>query len=86
MSRGQWLSLAVYILGLVVGNMQMAYSKTIAGFDGIRWLAQLIMFLALGLLVDLDNLIAVALPATIISLFVLFFGRPISVHLTLLPF
>lgn len=79
--------LAVYIAGMVVGNMDIVYSKTIARFfDGIQWLAQLIMFLALGLLVDSHSLLDVTLPAILISLFVIFFGRPIAVHLTLLPF
>ena len=79
--------LAVYIAGMVVGNMDMVYSKTIARFfDGIQWLCQLIMFLALGLLVDFFSLVDVVVPAMLIALFVLFLGRPMAVFLTLLPF
>lgn len=79
--------LAVYIAGMMVGNMDMVYSKTISRFfDGIQWLCQLIMFLALGLLVEISSLVSVAFPAVLIALFILFFGRPIAVFLTLTPF
>lgn len=79
--------LAVYVGGLVIGNSRMQYSHTIAKFfDGMQWLSQLVMFLTLGLLVDVPFLMKVALPALCISLFMLFFGRPLSVFLTLLPF
>lgn len=79
--------LAVYVGGLVIGNSKMQYSNTIAKFfDGVSWLSQLVMFLTLGLLVDVPFLLKVAVPALIISLFMLFFSRPISVFLTLIPF
>lgn len=44
------------------------------------------MFLTLGLLVELDSLVSVVWPAILISLFMLFLGRPIAVNLILLPF
>ncbi len=79
--------LAVYIAGLVIGNSRMQYSNTTAKFfDGMQWLCQLVMFLTLGLLVEADYLWHVALPALAISVFMLFVGRPISVHITLSPF
>lgn len=79
--------LAVYVGGLVIGNSRMQYSHTIAKFfDGMQWLSQLVMFLTLGLLVDVPYMMRLALPALCISLFMLFFGRPLSVFLTLLPF
>lgn len=79
--------LAVYVGGLVIGNSRMQYSNTIARFfDGIQWLSQLVMFLTLGILVDVPYLLELAVPAILISLFMLFFGRPIAVHLTLIPF
>lgn len=79
--------LAVYVGGLVVGNSRMKYSNTIAKFfDGIQWLSQLVMFLTLGILVDVPYLLELALPAILISLFMLLLGRPLAVHLTLLPF
>lgn len=79
--------LAVYVGGLVIGNSRIQYGNTITKFfDGVQWLSQLVMFLALGLLVDVPSLFDVALPAILISLFMIFMGRPIAVHLTLLPF
>lgn len=79
--------LAVYISGLVVGNSQVIYKKsTMRLFDGFQWLCQLVMFLSLGLLVNVDELAGVALPAIIIGLFLMLVGRPLSVALTLLPF
>ncbi len=79
--------LAVYIGGLVVGNARIPNKKNIANFfDGFAWLWQLIMFLTLGLLVNAQELFSVAIPAIIIGIFLMLFGRPISVFLTLLPF
>lgn len=79
--------LAVYIAGLVVGNSRISNKKTIANFfDGFAWLWQLIMFLTLGLLVNIKDLWAVAIPALLIGLFLIFVGRPLSVHFTLMPF
>ena len=54
--------------------------------DGITWLCQAIVFLTLGLLVEPRSLIEVALPATLIGLFMIFFARPLTVMITLLPF
>lgn len=79
--------LAVYIAGLVVGNSRMSNKKTITNFfDGFAWLWQLIMFLTLGLLVNAKELWSVAIPALLISVFVILLGRPLSVFLTLIPF
>lgn len=79
--------LAVYLTGLVVGNSKVVHKKSIGRFfDGFQWLCQLIMFLALGLLVNIHDLGVIAIPAMLIALFLLLFGRPISVFLTMVPF
>lgn len=79
--------LAVYLAGMMVGNMKMVYYKTILRFfDGIQSLCQLIMFLSLGLMVDFFRLSQVAIPAILISLFLILLGRPVAVFLTMLPF
>ena len=44
--------------------------------DGITWLCQAVVFLTLGLLVEPHELIKVALPATLIALFMIFFAAP----------
>lgn len=79
--------LAVYLTGLVVGNSKVVHKKSIGRFfDGFQWLCQLIMFLVLGLLVNVNDLGGIALPALLIALFLLLFGRPLSVFLTMIPF
>ena len=79
--------LAVYIAGLVVGNNKVAYKKSVTVFfDGVAWLCQIVMFLALGLLVNPRELILVAPLAIAIALFMTFIARPATVFLCLLPF
>ena len=81
--------LAVYIAGLVVGNCKIVHKRTvITFFDGVTWLVQIIMFIMLGLLVNVRELIH---PRTIIiglsaALFMTFVARPLAVQLCLLPF
>lgn len=79
--------LAVYIAGLVIGNHKIIYKRYIANFfDGLAWLFQIIMFLALGLLINPTELIDVAWIGLLIGGFMIIFARPISVLLCLLPF
>jgi cell volume regulation protein A len=50
--------LAVYIAGLVVGNYRIAYRNMLGTFfDSFTWLLQIVLFLALGLFVDIDKLL-----------------------------
>lgn len=79
--------LAVYISGAVVGNAKIASRReTQTFFDGFTWLSQIIMFLALGLLVNPHELLGVAPVAVLIGLFMMLVARPASVFLCLLPF
>ncbi len=79
--------LAVYLAGLVVGNNKVAYKKSVTVFfDGIAWLCQIVMFLALGLLVNPSELIIIAPLAIGVALFMTFVARPLTVFLCLLPF
>ena len=79
--------LAVYIAGMLVGNNKIPYRKEISTFmDGLTWLFQIIMFLTLGLLVNPHEMLQVAIIATLIGLFMIVVGRPLSVFISLLPF
>ncbi len=79
--------LAVYIAGIVAGNRGMKGSSTLRRYqNGMTWLAQIIMFLVLGLIVTPSEFIPVALPAIALALFLTFIGRPLAVWLLLLPF
>ncbi len=79
--------LAVYLAGLIVGNRKVRALASIRRFhDGIAWMAQIGMFLILGLLVSPHRLLDIAVPALLIGLVLIFVARPISVVLSLLPF
>ncbi len=81
--------LAVYVAGLVVGNYPLMHKKTLGTFfDGFTWLFQVILFVTLGLLVNIDELLQpeVLLLGGLTGLFMIFVARPAAVFLTLLPF
>lgn len=79
--------LAVYIAGIVLGNAKIVNRReTQTFFDGLTWLVQIVMFLALGLLVNPHELLSVAPTALLIGLFMMLIARPLSVILCLLPF
>lgn len=79
--------LAVYLAGLVVGNRPVrAYASVVAVQDAVTWLAQLLMFLVLGLLVTPSRLLDSLLPALALAAFLMLVARPATVLLCLLPF
>lgn len=79
--------LAVYIAGIVLGNTALPHKRSITKFmDGLTWLAQIVVFLMLGLLVNPHEMLSVAAVSFLIGLFMIIAGRPISVFLCLLPF
>lgn len=79
--------LAAYLAGLVVGNRPVrAFANVLSVQDAATWLAQLVMFLVLGLLVTPSALLVVLLPALGIAAFLMLVARPIAVLLCLLPF
>ncbi|MGH6921782.1 MAG: potassium/proton antiporter, partial [Geminicoccaceae bacterium] len=79
--------MAVYFAGLVVGNRRHRATQLIARFhDGLAWLAQMVMFVMLGLLVTPSDLLPILIPAVLIALFLVVFARPVAVVLCLLPF
>ena len=79
--------LAVYIAGVVVGNMKLSYRKEINTFmNGLTWLFQIIMFITLGLLVNPHEMLDTAVVALLIGVFMLVVARPLSVFACLLPF
>ncbi|MBX5449805.1 potassium/proton antiporter [Thermogemmatispora sp.] len=78
--------LAVYLVGLLLGNSQVEGIERIGRFhDSLAWLMQIAMFLILGLLVFPSRLPAVALAGVLITLASVFVARPLAVLLALLP-
>ena len=79
--------LAVYIAGIMVGNNKIPFRKdTAMMMDGLSWLCQIVMFLSLGLLVNPHELLDIALVASLVGIFMIIIGRPLSVLICLLPF
>jgi len=77
--------LAVYLAGLVMGNSDFVHKRSIIRFhDGLAWLMQIAMFLTLGLLVFPSRLIPIAGISLLVSLFLMFVARPVSVLVLLL--
>lgn len=81
--------LAVYVGGLIIGNSKFTRKhQTKSFFDGLTWLAQLVMFLMLGLMVRPHELLNwhVLLAGLIISAVMVFISRPLAVYLCMRPF
>ncbi len=78
--------LAVYVCGMVIGNAPLVGKRGISRFfSGLTWLAQTVVFLMLGLLVNPHEMLAVAPVSLLIGAFMILVGRPASVFLSLLP-
>ncbi|MEA2982403.1 MAG: potassium/hydrogen antiporter [Alphaproteobacteria bacterium] len=79
--------LAVYIAGLIVGNRETRAHNTIVTFlDAATWLAQIAMFVLLGLLAWPDRLPQRLLPALAVALVLMLVARPVAVLVCLAPF
>ena len=79
--------LAVYIMGVLVGNKRVVHKKSIVTFfDGLTWLLQIALFIILGLFVDAHNLLPIAGFALLAGLFMIFIARPLAVQLCLVFF
>lgn len=79
--------LAVYILGIFVGNQKLSHRQTIVNsFDGYAWLMQLVLFLTLGLLVFPSQVWEVKWTGLLISAAIILVARPLAVFLCMLFF
>lgn len=77
--------LGIYIAGVVVGNSHFIHKRTVISFhDGLAWIMQVAMFLALGLLVNPHELLPTAGVALACALVLVLVARPLAVHLSLL--
>ncbi|HEX7535454.1 MAG TPA: potassium/proton antiporter [Dermatophilaceae bacterium] len=79
--------LAAYLSALVLGNMRLPHRAAVRGFaQALGWLAQIGLFVLLGLLASPSRLAAQIVPAIVIGLALLLVARPLSVILSLTPF
>ncbi len=78
---------AAYVAGVIAGNRRINFAHRVRRFQvGMTWLAQIGMFLTLGLLATPSEFGAVIIPAIGLALVLIFAARPIATWLCLLPF
>jgi cell volume regulation protein A len=76
--------LAVYLSAIILGNKSFIHKRTLIRFyEGQAWLMQIILFLTLGLLLFPSRLLPVAAMGLLISAFLIFIARPVSVFASL---
>ncbi|WP_299754860.1 potassium/proton antiporter [uncultured Pontibacter sp.] len=76
--------LAVYTSSVILGNKNFIHKRSLTRFyDGIAWLMQILMFLTLGLLVFPSHVLPVLGVGVLVSLFLIFVARPISVFISM---
>ncbi len=76
--------LAIYVAGLVAGNSEFVHKRSLLRFfDGLAWLGQIAMFLTLGLLVYPSHIVPIIGAGLLVSGFLMFIARPLSVFLSL---
>ena len=79
--------LAVYLAGLMLGSAPIPAKRTVTAFhDGLAWVAQLAMFLTLGLLVFPSQLGGIALEGAVLAVVVVVVARPFAAAVATLPF
>lgn len=72
--------LAVYLAALVLGNAELPHGVTVRGFaEGLGWLAQIGLFVLLGVVVTPSHLPRVVVPALVAGAVLLLLARPLSV-------
>src|SRR5215471_13254762 len=78
--------LAVYVSALVLGNVRLPHGPAIRGFaEGVAWLAQIGLFVMLGLLASPGRLPAQLLPAVAAGAVLALLARPVAVAAATLP-
>ena len=79
--------IAAYLSAVVLANSGLPHRSATRSFaEGLGWLAQIGLFVLLGLLVDPSELLADVLPAVVIGLVLLLVARPLSVMGSLVGF
>jgi cell volume regulation protein A len=78
--------LAVYLAALLLGNVGLPHGPATRGFaEGSAWLAQIGLFVMLGLLASPARLPSAVLPALVAGSVLVFIARPLAVIAATLP-
>lgn len=79
--------LATYVCGLVLGNSHLPHrSDTLSFAEGFGWLAQIGLFVLLGLYASPPKVLAALVPGLVAGAVLVVLARPLSVLLAMLPF
>ena len=79
--------IAVYVCALVLGNLHLPHAAAVTGFaQALGWLAQIGLFVMLGLLASPSRLPHQLLPAVVTGLVLLLAARPLSILVSMTPF
>jgi cell volume regulation protein A len=79
--------LAVYLAGIIIGNQPTrAHNSVVTFLDAATWLAQIVMFVLLGLLVSPQRLVGSIGSAVVVAFVLMLVARPVAVFLCLAPF
>jgi potassium/hydrogen antiporter len=79
--------LAVYLAGIIIGNRPTrAHNSVVTFLDAATWLAQIVMFVLLGLLASPQRLLGSVGPSVIVALVLMLVARPLAVLVCLAPF
>lgn len=79
--------LAAYLAAVVLANTGLPHRSATRSFaEGLGWLAQIGLFVILGLLIDPSELLPDVVPAIVIGMVLLFVARPVSVVVSLIGF
>ncbi|VIO66528.1 K(+)/H(+) antiporter NhaP2 [Bradyrhizobium ivorense] len=79
--------LAVYLAGIIIGNRPTrAHNSVVTFLDAATWLAQIVMFVLLGLLVSPHRLVSSISGSVLVALALMLIARPLAVAICLAPF
>jgi cell volume regulation protein A len=79
--------LAVYLAGIIIGHRPTrAHNSVVTFLDAATWLAQIVMFVLLGLLVSPHRLLSSAGGAVLVAFALMLVARPLAVLICLAPF
>ena len=77
--------LCVYLLGIVANTKEFVNKRALISFhEGVAWLAQVVIFITLGLLATPSQLGGVTLVGLGAAFMIMFIARPVAVFLSLL--